>query len=142
MLTLRMPPDLESRLRERAAKTGIEPDAFVFRAVEQALTTVTPSEHSGAARSESELLGRAGVGLSDSVWARYRQLRAKHESDALSPGERDELVSITNQIEIANASRMRALIELADLRKVPLEELMDQLGLGNGAEVAGGSNGG
>jgi hypothetical protein len=39
------------------------------------------------------------------------------------------LVDIADQIELANARRIAALIQLAQLRHTSLEELMDQLGI-------------
>jgi hypothetical protein len=143
MLTLHMPPNLESRLRDEAAKEGLEPGAFVVRAVEHALMHRAPV--GGGARlsaRESELLTKICIGLSDDLWSRYRFLRSRLGEDKLSSAERTELLSISNAIELANAVRMRHLVELADLRKIPLEQLMDQLGLGNGREVSGGLEGG
>jgi hypothetical protein len=45
---------------------------------------------------------------------------------------------VNEHIERANAARMEYLIELANLRSVPLPQLMDELGLGNGREARGG----
>jgi hypothetical protein len=45
---------------------------------------------------------------------------------------------VNERIERANAERVGNLLELADLRNVPLTKLMDELGLGNGREARGG----
>jgi len=114
MLTLNMPPNLESRLRDEAAREGLEPDAFVVRAVERALThTTPPGGGSQLSARESELLTKISIGLSDELWRRYRNLASKLDADKLSPSERTELLSITEAIELASAMRMRHLVELA-----------------------------
>jgi len=143
MLTLNMPANLESRLRDEAAKEGLEPSAFVVRAVEHALMLRVPAgDGSQLSARESELLTNISIGLSDDSWRRYRHLRSKLSVGNLSPSESTELLTIADAIEMANATRMRCLVELAALRKISLEQLMDQFGLGNGLEVDGGQNGG
>ena len=138
MLTLHMPPDLESRLRDEAAREGLAPDAFIVRAVERALRTNGPMGATGELSSrESELLGKIGIGLSDEEWRRYRELRSKSDADTLTAPERTEILAMADRIERANAARMGYMVELAALRRVPLEQLMDQLGLGNGMETGG-----
>jgi hypothetical protein len=49
------------------------------------------------------------------------------------------LIKISDQIEQANAERMKYLIELADLKQVSLEALMDSLGInaGKNSHLAG-----
>jgi hypothetical protein len=139
MVTLNMPPELESRLRDEAAREGVDPDTFIVRAIEMALRVNRRTDRPAQLTSrESELLGNIGLGLSDADWEMFRELRSKSEADALSEKDRAELLAITERIERANAARMKNLVELAALREVSLDKLMDELGLGNGMEIGGG----
>jgi hypothetical protein len=67
--------------------------------------------------------------LSGITWARYHELVAKRKAETLTKNEQQDLIDLTDQIEIANAQRISYLIELAQLRKTPLNTLMHELGL-------------
>jgi hypothetical protein len=60
---------------------------------------------------------------------RYEELIARRDERTLSPEEHQELLRLTDQVELLEAERVRHLIELAGLRKVSLDDLMRQLGL-------------
>lgn len=79
--------------------------------------------------AESDLLKQINIGIALDTWQRYEELKAKRRAATLSPTEHEALISISNKIEIANAQRISALTQLAALRHLPLEELMDQLGI-------------
>lgn len=79
--------------------------------------------------AESDLLKQINIGIVLNTWQRYEELKAKRRDATLSPAEHEELISIGNKIEIANAQRISALSQLAALRHTSLEELMDQLGI-------------
>jgi hypothetical protein len=70
------------------------------------------------------------------VWERYHILRAKRQNDSITSDEISDYTYINQQIETANVARLRTLIELAKIRKVSLDELMNQLGLTNEQIVA------
>jgi hypothetical protein len=53
----------------------------------------------------------------------------KRDNLTLSETEQTELIRISDQIEEANAERLTHLIELANLRNVDLDDLMETLGL-------------
>jgi hypothetical protein len=59
-------------------------------------------------------------------WRRYRELRAKLEAETLVPDgpEHQELIQMTDRLEIRHADRIGLLIELARLRKTSLTEVM------------------
>jgi pantothenate kinase len=69
------------------------------------------------------------LGLSEEEWQRYRELVVKRRAETLTPQERQELLSISDQIELANVRRIELLIKLAQLRKMPLKTLMESLGI-------------
>ena len=142
MVTLHLPPELETRIRDEAAREGVGTDAYILHTLERALHVGAAAESGGALGfRESELLAKINLGLSESEWLRYRQLISKSEDEALTTAEQAEYVAASQRIEQANAERMRYLVELAALRKVSLDDLMDHLGLGNGSEVPGGGAG-
>ncbi len=76
-----------------------------------------------------ELLQKINTGLPTEVWRRYEELNAKLHDEMITPEEHTVLLALVDKIELADAERMRHLIELAQLRNVPVEVLMDQLGL-------------
>ena len=83
-------------------------------------------------KRESELLQKISLGLSADFWEKYRALVATKESRLLTETERETFIGMTDQIEAANAGRMKYLIELAQLRQIPLLQLMAQLGIKGG----------
>jgi hypothetical protein len=64
--------------------------------------------------------------FSPGFWRRYRDLRAKLAAEALVPDgpEHQELIQMTDQLELRHADRLRLLSELAKLRKTSLTEMM------------------
>jgi hypothetical protein len=60
---------------------------------------------------------------------RYNQLRNRLHAETLTPEEHQELLTLTDTVEQAEAQRLKNLLELADLRQVSFPELMQQLNL-------------
>jgi hypothetical protein len=127
-LTLNLDPHLEQQLRQEAARLGVGPDDFVRQTLSERLQQ-SNSLPPHVSAEESELLERIDLGLSQQQWARYHDLVTKLQDELMTPGERDELISLTDRIEAANVRRLHALIELSGLRGVPLEQLMSELGV-------------
>ena len=84
------------------------------------------AEHLSAA--ETELLQRIEITPSFSD-KRYRELIAKRQAETLTAEEYSELLSMTERMERYSVTRLEALIQLADLRGVPLDKLMRELGV-------------
>jgi hypothetical protein len=78
---------------------------------------------------EADLLQQINLGISPATWVRYDELKAKRRAGALNEAEHAELIAIVDQIEIANARRIAALIQLAAFRNTSLDALMDQMGI-------------
>jgi hypothetical protein len=78
---------------------------------------------------ETELLREINRGLSPGDWQRYRELIAKRRAETLSPSEQNALIALSDALEAINVRRVECLVELARLRNMPLETLMDQLGI-------------
>ena len=78
---------------------------------------------------EADLLQEVNLGIVPQTWQRYDLLKAKRRATTLTRAEHRELIDIGDQIERANAHRIAALIELADLRHISLETLLAELGI-------------
>ncbi|MGE0129995.1 MAG: STAS/SEC14 domain-containing protein [Blastocatellales bacterium] len=78
---------------------------------------------------EAELLDKIYQGLPAAMQQRLNELIEKRQSYTITPEELQELIELTNQVELFDAERLQHLIELAHLRNVPLHALIQQLGL-------------
>jgi hypothetical protein len=79
-------------------------------------------------KAETELLLQISRQLIPAdVLQRCRALTIKQRTQGVTAEEQAELVLLVDRIEEVNAARLTALIELASLRQIPLEMLMDQL---------------
>ena len=81
------------------------------------------------AEREAELLGQIYQGLPAATQQRLNELIEKRQAYTLTEAELQELVALTDQVELFDAARLERLIELAHLRNVPLAQLIRQLGL-------------
>lgn len=82
-------------------------------------------------KDEARLLQLINQGVPPEVRSRYQLLDEKLHDETITVAEHQELLELINQIELADAERMRYLVELAQLRNTPLDSLMDQLGIRN-----------
>jgi hypothetical protein len=80
-------------------------------------------------QDEAELLLKINEGLPSTVQQRLDELIAKRQTQSLTAAEHQELIQLTEQSEKIDADRMQHLLALAALRKVSLDEVMQQLGL-------------
>ena len=78
---------------------------------------------------ESDILKEINLGVSTDTWAEYHTLIAKRQAETLTDEEHQQLIRISDQLEIANVRRMKALIELSDLRGQSLATVMQELGI-------------
>ena len=79
--------------------------------------------------AETDLLQRINQGLPLTLRSRYEELNAKLHEETITLAEHAELLQLADQIEQADAERLRHLIALAQLREVSVDTLMDQLGI-------------
>ena len=79
--------------------------------------------------SESELLLKINQGIPPDMQRRYDELIEKRDARTLTSAEYEELLQLTDQVELLDAKRVEYLLELARLRKQPLAMLMNELGL-------------
>jgi hypothetical protein len=76
---------------------------------------------------EAALLLQINKGFSATRFERLRFLDWKSETAGLSEKEEAELLRLATAFENYSVERLQLLIKLADLRKVPLDELLVQL---------------
>ena len=130
-ITIDVAPDMEQQLRQAAAQAGLAPETYIIELLRERLSQShrRANNERRISPSETELLLQINQSLSGITWARYHELVAKRKAETLTKNEQQELIDLTDQIEIANAQRISYLVELAQLRKTPLDALMNELGL-------------
>ena len=79
--------------------------------------------------AETRLLEGINRTLSPDQQLRYDELSFKRRAEALSASEHQELLAMIDRIEQADADRLRALTELAQLRGTTVDALMTDLGI-------------
>lgn len=80
-------------------------------------------------RRESALLQIINHGVDDEVRQRYRALSARLQEETISDEEHTEMLRLIDEIEQADAERILALRELAQLQHKSFDELMEQMDL-------------
>jgi hypothetical protein len=78
---------------------------------------------------ESDLLKEINLGVSTDTWTKYHTLIAKRQAEILTGEEQQQLIEISDRLELANVRRMKALIELSHLRGQSLSTVMQELGI-------------
>ena len=82
-------------------------------------------------KREVMLLKKINKGLSIEQMNRFMILNEKHAENKISENEYAELGIYVEKIEKLNVNRLKYLIELAQLRKISVKQLMIQLGISN-----------
>jgi|ERR1051325_2407303 hypothetical protein len=78
---------------------------------------------------EARLLECINRPLPRALQAEFERLVEKRRAGTLTQAEVRQLHHLTDRIELGDARRLHALVELAGLRKTTLEKLMRSLGL-------------
>ena len=69
--------------------------------------------------------------FSEKEWESYSQLNSKFEEETINKKEQKELDEFVKRLESYGLKRLRALIELAEIRDTTLDKLMKELGIKN-----------
>jgi hypothetical protein len=125
-LTLELPPELEAEVRSAAAREGVAPESFAVNAIEERLRGGESGERP---KSESELLEAIGAGLPAATWQRYHALLARRRAGTIPDDDYAELLRLTDEVELWNARRLELVARLAQLKGVPLRQLVERMGL-------------
>jgi hypothetical protein len=97
--------------------------------VRQVLALKARRHSPGLGQAETDLLLRINRGLPPALHQRYGELIARRQGGVLSTEEREELLRLTDQVELLEAERAEALVQLAQLRGESLSDLLKQLGI-------------
>lgn len=114
----------ELQLQALAQQKGLTTETFVVQVLEN-----VAKRQDLANASEADLLQQLGLGFSEAQWRSYHELIALREKAQLSREQHQSLVSLSDRLERANASRMSILAELAKRRQQPLEDVMKDLNI-------------
>jgi len=128
-ITLEITPDLESRLRREAASQGLDTQGYILSTLRERLAGIRRSAVARLAADEAALLREINRGLPAQTWQHYGELKEKRRAETLTPEEHAELIALSDQIEEMNVRRMEAVVELARLRQISVDALMDDLGI-------------
>jgi hypothetical protein len=97
--------------------------------VDKVLTLRAKKAAPNLSREETLLLKKINRGLSPALRTRLALLESRRKEEILTESEYRELLTIIEDLEQLNAERVYFLGELAQLKGVPIRELMKQLGV-------------
>jgi len=98
--------------------------------MQQVSSIVAHRKAPSLSKQEEALLGIINRGFPEQFWQRYKALFAKKDKGTLSENEYNELLQMVEQVEEYNVERLQALIDLANIRGVSLNTIMQDLGIG------------
>ncbi len=78
---------------------------------------------------ETVLLLQINESIAADTRRRFEELVAKRQAETISSRELTELIGLTDEIERRDGQRLTVLEALAHLRRIPLVDLMDSLGI-------------
>ena len=117
--------DLDEVLQGLARLGTKELEQFVDKVIALQAQRRAPS----LPQNETELLQQINRGLPADIRQRYDALNAKLHDETITPQEHEELLTLIDRIELADAERMQRLIALARLRDMSVDTLIEQLGI-------------
>ena len=126
-LTIDIKPELESRLRDEAARTGVAAGDVVVQALEQRLSHSAQPVQPNLPAAESRLLLKINASPAGLDWDRYHILLSRNRDETITPDEHRELIAMILTVENANAQRVACLVELARIRGVSLDSVLESL---------------
>jgi hypothetical protein len=126
-ITIDLPAELEQELLEEAVRQGVDPERYILESIEARLRVSSTVPH--LVHDEAALLEDINSGFAPEWWDHYEELVSKRRAETLSADEHARLVEMSDELEQRNAHRMRSLVGLARLRRVPLSDLMQALGI-------------
>ncbi len=124
-----VPPDIEKRVRRQAADEGIEPQGLVVETLRRQFRPRSAAKTKALDGVETKLFERINAVLPVETRQRYDELVKQRRGHRISKAELAELRRLTDEVEVAHAARIAAVVELAKHRGVDFDELLDELGL-------------
>jgi len=121
MITLEVTPQTEDRVRKIANRFGKPITDYLVDLIEQHIATVETTT-----LTEEELLQQINLGLSEEEWKEYSALLQKQDAQTLEHEEHERIAEIAEFLELSNARRIQALVQLAEMRNTTLDNLMSE----------------
>lgn len=126
-LTLNLPAELEEQLRHRAQRDGSDETSVALRVLQEKLAEEPPL----SSLSEVEIMGHIHAqSFAPDFWQRYKELLAHVRNETMTEDLREEFIYYNDQVELANAERLRFLAELARRYNLTLPEVTARFGIG------------
>ncbi|MTJ15121.1 STAS/SEC14 domain-containing protein [Anabaena sp. UHCC 0187] len=97
--------------------------------ISQAIAIQAQRTTSSLMQRESELLLKINQGIPLDIQQYYHDLIAKRDAEILTNDEYRELLGLTEQIEKQQVQQIEYLAELASLKGIALNTLMENLGI-------------
>lgn len=97
--------------------------------VDQVLLLRAQRKSSVLSEDETRLLLQINEGIPEEMHRQYRSLVVKRDAESLTDNEYETLLALSDRIEVMAAARAESLVKLANLRQIPLMQLMDDLGI-------------
>ncbi len=87
--------------------------------------------HTLANYSEEEqtLIEQAQKGLPNDKWQRFLELESKQIQQTITKTEMEELMQLSDMLEVKDAERIEAMMELADMWSISLGEVKTKLNI-------------
>jgi hypothetical protein len=126
-LTLELPSTIENQLKKDAIQKGLSIEAYLLQLINKA--NDFGKKQSVKTLSESELLKKINLDITESEWTNYRRLVKLRQNENLTEREHEVLILLGEKIEKANAKRIEYLVALAQLKNISLKKIMDELGI-------------
>jgi hypothetical protein len=114
-----------SEILDNVSRLGAEDFESLFK--KMAVLHAQRSQMPALPREEADLLGQINAVFPPEKWERLQYLDWKMETTGLGEQEATESQRIAAAYESHTVRRLQLLAKLADLRKVPLDVLMEQL---------------
>ncbi len=127
-LIIQIPVTTEHYLRENANRQGMSLEDYIS----QLLTETSVSAFSKKGKktlSEIELLQKVQLEIQEDDLREYNRLKNLLKLGEITEQEREKLIQLNDLVEIAHAKRMQFILQLAQLRKVPLDSVLMDLGI-------------
>jgi hypothetical protein len=99
------------------------------RFVAEVITLQAQRKARSLPEEEATLLVKINQGIAPEIQSRYALLIEKRRTERLTPEELDELRCLGEQVERLESERIGYLAELARLRGMTLDALIDELGI-------------
>ncbi len=96
--------------------------------VQKALLVQAEKRTSVLSSEESELLQAINETLTEKEWSRFYELVEKRQEENITKEELKELIKLTDRTEEISGNRLHAIIKLAGLRKISIEEALKLFG--------------